>query len=93
VIGLVIPHCRQIPGVQRVALASSEDHLANIDVLRDQKGDRRGPPFITAELYFESRETFDDALATPEAESALGELMDISNREVHIFLADVQSED
>lgn len=92
VIGLVIPHCRQIPGVQRVALASSDDYLGEIDVLRSQRGDRRGPPFLTAELYFESRATFDEALATPEAESALGELMDIADRNVHVFLADVQPE-
>jgi hypothetical protein len=90
VVGRVVPHCRTIPGVERVALASAEDALAEVEAVAGQKGDRRGPPFLIAELYFPDRTAFDDALATPEAESALGELLDVCNREVHIFLADVQ---
>lgn len=90
VVTLVVPHCRQIPGVERVELASTDDDVPDVALVSGQRGDRRGPPFLTAEIYFPDRTTFDDALATPQAEAALGELMDVANREVHVFLADVK---
>ncbi len=93
VVGRIIPLCREIPGVERVGLASAGDDLADVEAVKGQKGDRRGPPFLIAEIYFSDRTAFDDALATDEAETALGELLDVCNREVHIFLADVESPD
>lgn len=90
VVGRVVPRCRTIPGVESVALASAGDDLAEVEAVQGQKGDRRGPPFLIAELYFADRTAFDQALATSEAEAALGELLDVCNREVHIFLADVE---
>jgi hypothetical protein len=94
VVGLVLPRCRTIPGVERVDLAfADEDDLAGVGVLQPQRGDRRGPPYLIAEMYFADRTVFDDALATPEAEGALGELLDVCDREVHVFLADASSQD
>lgn len=93
VVGQVLPRCRTIPGVERVALASAGDEIVDIEAIDGHKSDRRGAPFLIAEVYFADRGAFDDALATPQAESALGTLLEVSNREVHVFLADVQSED
>ena len=89
VVGLVLPQCRTIPGVQRIELASTSGPLVDVGAIQGHKGDRRGPPFLIAELYFADRDAFEAALATPQAEVALGKLLDDDNREVHLFLADV----
>jgi hypothetical protein len=84
VLGKLVPRCRSIPGLTRLELAPTHGGL---DV---GKGDRRGPPFLMLELYFPDRAKLDAALVSDEGHGAMDDLMDISGREVNVFVAEVR---
>jgi hypothetical protein len=84
VMGRLVPRCRSIPGLTRLEVAPTHGGL---DV---GKGDRRGPPFLMLELYFPDRSAFDLAMVSGEGHATMDELIEISGREVNVFVAEVR---
>lgn len=81
------PLLRSLPGLLRLELASSFDGL---DLAAR---DRRGPPFLMAELYWESRTGFETAIISPEGQAMLADLRSFAERETTMFLAEVQRDE
>jgi hypothetical protein len=78
----VEPRFRALPGLERLELAQPQDVLAG--------GDRRGGPFLMAELYFADRSALDRAMLAPEGQAIKDHLIDNPGRDVSIFVADVR---
>ena len=86
VLNTLVPLCRSIPGLERLEVSSTHGGL------EVGKGDRRGPPILMLELYFADRATFDQALVSAEGHEAINQTLEISDRELNAFVAEVRPE-
>lgn len=82
------PLCHRLPGLRRMELSSPFDALPLPG--SDTGGDRRGTPFLIAELYFDDRPTFDQAMTSPEGQAMLRDLEEFASGTAQLYLADVE---
>ncbi|MDX6666545.1 MAG: hypothetical protein QOG68_2751 [Solirubrobacteraceae bacterium] len=80
------PLCRELPGLRRIELSSPFDTLS----VADRRGDRRGPPFLVSELYFDDRAAFDRAMTSPAGRAVMADLEVFAKDEVSMYIADVE---
>lgn len=80
------PLCRELPGLRRLELSSPLDALA----LSNSKIDRRGPPLLVSELYFDDRAAFELAIASPAGGRMLTDLEAFAADQVSMYTADVE---
>ncbi len=79
------PLWQQAPGLRRIELASPFDTLA----LPGQTPDRRGAPFLIAEVYFDDRSAFDHAMTSDVGRAILEDLQGFAGGLVTLYLAEV----
>lgn len=77
-----LPLARQMPGLCRVELNRFFDARG---------GD--ADPFLMAEMYFESREAMFQSIQSPEGKASGRDLQEFAGSLVHIYFADVASEE
>ncbi|MCW2968317.1 MAG: EthD family reductase [Solirubrobacteraceae bacterium] len=82
------PLMHAVPGLQRLELASPFDTMA----LPGRDVDRRGAPFLVAELYFADRTGFEQAMGSAPGRAMLEDLQVFAGDEVSLYLADVERE-
>lgn len=77
---------RALPGLDRLELSVAADSLS----LGGSAGDRRGPPFLTAEAYFADRGALDAAMVSQEGRDLLAALDDLAGEGFSLYVADVE---
>lgn len=82
------PLCHRLPGLRRLELSSPFDTM----VLPGREADRRGAPFLIAELYFDDRAAFERAMTSPAGRAVLEDLEAFAAQEATLYLADVERE-
>jgi uncharacterized protein (TIGR02118 family) len=78
----VEPAFQALPGLQRLELSQPAGDAG--------AGDRRGPPFLMAELYFADQAALDQAILAPQGEILRSQFVENPDREAQIFVAHVR---